>query len=52
MLYNNQSLSFTGNNNPYGLIQKAGKKRRMNKSKRKLSNSKRMNKKRMTKRRN
>lgn len=26
-LYNGQNLNFTGNENPYGLIQKAGKKR-------------------------
>ena len=25
-LYNGQNLNFTGTNNPYGLIQKAGKK--------------------------
>ena len=27
-LYNGQNLDFTGNNNPYGLIQKAGKRTR------------------------
>ena len=26
-LYNGQNLNFTGKENPYGLIQKAGKKR-------------------------
>jgi hypothetical protein len=26
-LYNGQNLNFTGNENPYGLIQKEGKKR-------------------------
>ncbi len=37
-LYNGQNLDFTGNKNPYGLIQNAGKrKRKGNKSKRKKS---------------
>lgn len=35
-LYNGQNLNFTGNYNPYGLIQKAGK-RRYKRSKKNLS---------------
>ena len=41
-LYNGQNLDFTGNKNPYGLIQNAGKgtrrKRRGTRSKRSRSN--------------
>ena len=42
-LYNGQNLDFTGNKNPYGLIQNAGKgtKRKRNKSKSKRNKSKR-----------
>ena len=41
-LYNGTNLNFTGSENPYGLIQKAGKKRtRKNKSKRKCGKRKR-----------
>ena len=42
-LYNGQNLDFTGNKNPYGLIQSAGKgtkgtKSKRSRSKRSLSN--------------
>jgi hypothetical protein len=33
-LYNSQNLNFTGNQNPYALIQNAGKIRKSKKSKR------------------
>jgi len=32
-LYNGQSLSYTGSANPYGLIQQAGKRRKIRKGK-------------------
>jgi hypothetical protein len=46
-LYNGQNLDFTGNkyNDPYGLVQRAGKKRSVNKSKK----SRKMRKTRMSK---
>jgi hypothetical protein len=46
-LYNGQNLDFTGDKNPYGLIQKAGKKR-SKKSMRKRGKSKRTRKVRKT----
>ena len=43
-LYNGQNLDFTGNKNPYGLIQNAGKGTKGTKrTKRKRSNNKRSN---------
>jgi hypothetical protein len=46
-LYNGQNLNFTGDKNPYDLIQKAGKKR-SKKSMRKRGKSKRTRKVRKT----
>jgi hypothetical protein len=45
-LYNGQNLDFTGNKNPYSLIQKAGKRktRRSRKSMRKRGKGKNMKK--------
>ncbi len=37
-LYNGQNLDFTGNKNPYGLIQNAGKRNRRNNKRSKRSN--------------
>ena len=45
-LYNGQNLDFTGNKNPYGLIQNAGKRKKSKRSRSKKSkkSSKRSNK--------
>lgn len=52
-LYNGSNLNFTGSENPYGLIQKAGKKRsRRNKSKRKCGERERKRKSRCKSRKN
>lgn len=50
-LYNGQNLDFTGNKNPYGLIQNAGKgtKRKGTRSKRSKSRTKRSRSKRTRK---
>jgi hypothetical protein len=53
-LYNGQNLDFTGNKNPYGLIQNAGKRKKSKRSKRsrtKISKSKRSRSKRTRKHR-
>jgi hypothetical protein len=39
-LYNGQNLDFTGNKNPYGLIQNAGKRKKSKRSRTKRSLSK------------
>ena len=36
-LYNGQNLDFTGNKNPYGLIQNAGKRKKSKRSRSKKS---------------
>ena len=50
-LYNGQNLDFTGNKNPYGLIQNAGKgtRRKGTRSKRSKSRTKRRRSKRTRK---
>lgn len=50
-LYNGQNLDFTGNKNPYGLIQNAGKGTRRKRTGRKGTRSKRSRSKRTRKHR-
>ena len=48
-LYNGQNLNFTGKENPYGLIQKAGKNRKTKMRKTKMRKTMRKNRKTMRK---
>jgi hypothetical protein len=43
-LYNGQNLDFTGNKNPYGLIQNAGKRRKRRTMRRKTRKTKKTRK--------